>query len=91
MNIKEYLAEAKPNTDGTERLVSSIHNMAEWERKPARIMIKLYLKKLEKDQAFMDRIKRRARQLGKDGYIWSSIRKRTISHFNGRLKPEFRK
>jgi len=81
MKIKEYLKEAKPDTNGRERLVSSILNMMQG-KKPSRLEIKMYLSRLDKDKAFMNRIKSKAAKLGKDGYIWASIRARAAQHFS---------
>lgn len=82
MKIKEFLTEEKPNTNGTERLVSSILGMMKGKKKPARLEVKMYLRRIERDKAFMDRIKRRAREVGNDGYKWAAIRYRTIEHFS---------
>lgn len=80
MKIKEFLTEAKPNTSGHHRLVSSIWNQISG-RKPSREAIEAFLKRLDGDEAFMSRVKAKARRVGNPGYLWASIRSRSVSHF----------
>lgn len=83
MRIKEYLLEAKPNASGNHRLVTSILNMISKQggRQPSRYAVKSYLKVLEKDKDFLDRLKKKAKQYGNEGIIWATIRMRAVNHF----------
>ena len=82
MKFKDLLIEEiKP---GLERLVSFVDN--ELNGKVPRKEIREYIKNLRKDTAFINRIKEKAERLGNDGYIWSSIRYRTLEHFKKQSK-----
>lgn len=69
---------------GMERLVSFVDT--ELNGKIPRKDIRNYIKDLKKDSAFIERIKEKAKELNNDGYIWSSIRYRTLEHFKAKLK-----
>jgi len=82
MKIKDLLAE---DTSGHKRLVSSIINMARkmYGKSPNKYPVERYLKQMEKDTEFYDRIIKKSRKFGKnaDNYYWGSIRRRAASHF----------
>lgn len=80
MKIKEFLLENRTMTSGHHRMVSSIWNMIKG-KKPSREAIEAYLKKLDADTAFKSRIQAKARKVGNQGYIWSSIRRRSVKYF----------
>lgn len=89
MKIKEFLTEAKlgPKTPGHERLVSSIIAMLQKKgKKVSRGAITSYLKKIDADEAFKQRVSEKAKKVGNPGYIWASVRYRTVGHFLGSEK-----
>lgn len=69
---------------GMERLVSYVENIL--GNKVSRPEVRKYIKELKKDKAFINRISKKAKALGNDGYIWSSVRGRTLEHFKKSLK-----
>lgn len=82
MKLKDLLNEDDEKA-GHKRLVASIMNMIKEKtgRAPNRLAVELYLKKLDKDDEFMKRIKAKSKKLKSDGYYWAAIRKRAASHF----------
>ena len=70
-------------TSGHKRLVSSIISRAEklYGRKPNKFAVEHYLKVMEKDTSFYDRIRRKAKKVGANGdaYYWQSIRLRCLA------------
>lgn len=71
-----------PKTPGHDRLVTSIQEILKKAgKKVSRTSIEAELSRIDKDTAFKSRISRRAREVGNDGYIWGSIRKRAVQHF----------
>ena len=78
--IKLIKEDIKP---GMERLVSFVDT--ELNGKIPRKDIRNYIKDLKRDTAFITRIKEKAKEINNDGYIWSSIRYRTLEHFRKQL------
>jgi hypothetical protein len=73
-------------TSGHKRLVLSIISMANkmYGKKPSKFEVEHYLKHLEGDTGFYDRIMARSKKIGGKGaenYYWGSIRRRCASHF----------
>ena len=68
---------------GMERLVSYVENLL--GNKVSRKEVRAYIKDLKKDKAFINRISKKAKEVGNDGYIWSAIRGRTLEHFKKQL------
>lgn len=85
MKLKEILNE---ETSGHRRLVLSIINMAVkmYGKAPNKYAVEHYLKVMEKDTSFYDRILRKAKKFGSraDDYYWGSIRKRAAAHFKSK-------
>lgn len=71
---------------GMERLVSYVENIL--GNKISRPAVRKYIKDLKKDKAFINRISKKARAVNNEGYIWSSIRGRTLEHFKKELNPK---
>lgn len=71
---------------GMERLVSYVENIL--GKKVSRPAVRRYIKDLKKDRAFINRISKKAKALGNDGYIWASVRGRTLEHFKAELNPK---
>lgn len=71
---------------GMERLVSYVENIL--GNKVSRPAVRKYIKDLKKDRAFINRISKKAKALGNDGYIWASVRGRTLEHFKKELSPK---
>ena len=83
MKLFELITEEK---SGHKRLVLSIISMAEkmYGKKPNKFSVEHYLKTMEKDNGFYDRILRKSKKLGgknADRYYWGSIRRRCAAHF----------
>jgi hypothetical protein len=81
MKLKDLLNEEKKEKIGHRRLVSSIMSMVKngKGKYPSRVRVSNALKKIDKDKAFLKRIKKRAKQLQSDGYYWNAIRRRVAS------------
>jgi len=82
MKLKDLLNEDEEKA-GHKRLVASIINMVREKtgKAPNRFAVEVYLKHIDKDEAFMKRIKAKSKKLKSDGYYWAAIRKRAASHF----------
>jgi hypothetical protein len=71
---------------GMERLVSYVENIL--GKRVSRPAVRKYIKDLKKDKAFINRISKKAKAVGNEGYIWSAVRGRTLEHFKKELNPK---
>ena len=87
MKLNELLNE---EASGHRRLVASIINMVkrDYGKTPSKFAVEHYLKTMEKDKSFYDRITKKAGKLGgnSDGYYWQSIRKRCVQGLISKYK-----
>jgi len=84
MKLQEAFMLIEAIQPGMERLVSYVENIL--GKKVSRPAVRKYIKELEKDRAFINRISKKAKELNNEGYIWSSIRFRTLEHFKKEIK-----